>query len=156
MQWRIPAALPVLKLVGAVGLLALGFLLAEGDPLRPVAGALGAALLAGWGVRDVIAPVRLAVDPSGITVPKGWTGRQHLPWSAVESIRVQRRPGRGFAGPALEIDTSETLHLFSRLDLGTDPEEVADALAAVRPEPARPSRPPSGEQSNGTDQSRAE
>ena len=139
-QWRTPPALPGLKLAGAAGVLALGILLADGDLLRPVAGALGAALLAGWGIRDVIAPVRLAVDPSGITVPKGWTGRRHLPWSAVESIRVQRRPGRGFAGPALEIDTTETPHLFSRLDLGADPEDVAEALAAARPTPTDPDR----------------
>ncbi|MEV6691420.1 PH domain-containing protein [Micromonospora sp. NPDC051196] len=139
-QWRTPPALPVLKLVAAAGVLALGILLAEGDLLRPVLGALGAALLAGWGIRDVIAPVRLAVDPNGITVPAGWTGRRHLPWSAVETIRVQRRPGRGFAGPALEIDTSDSLHLFSRLDLGADPEDVADALAAARPEPTDPDR----------------
>ncbi|MGC5032448.1 PH domain-containing protein [Micromonospora sp. DT229] len=140
-QWRILPALPVLKLLGAAGLFALGILLAEGDLLRPVFGTLGAALLAGWGIRDLMAPVRLAVDPEGITVPTGWSGRRHLPWSAVENIRVLHRPGRGFGGPALEIDTSDSLHLFSRMDLGVDPEEVAEALAAARPEPPDPDQP---------------
>ncbi|WP_233559103.1 PH domain-containing protein [Micromonospora radicis] len=132
-QWRVPPALPVLKLVAAATVLALGILLASGDLLRPVLGALGAATLAGWAVRDLIAPVRLAVDPDGITVPAGWTGRRHLPWPAVEGIRVGRRSGRGFAGPALEIDSGESLHLFSRLDLGADPHDVAADLAAARP-----------------------
>ncbi|GGM29556.1 hypothetical protein GCM10011608_12810 [Micromonospora sonchi] len=138
-QWRVPPALPVVKLVGAAGVLALGILLAEGDLLRPVLGGLTAALLAGWGVRDVIAPVRLAVDPDGITVPAGWLGRRHLPWATVETIRVNHRPGRGLAGPALEIDACDSLHLLSRLDLNAEPAEVADALLAAQPpETAQP------------------
>lgn len=132
-QWRVPPALPAVKLVGAAGVLALGFLLAEGDLLRPVLGVLAAALLAGWAARDLIAPVRLAVDVDGITVSTGWRGRRHLPWSAVKTIRADRRTGRGLTGPALEIDAGESLHLFSRLDLGADPAEVADALLTARP-----------------------
>ncbi|MDG4794613.1 PH domain-containing protein [Micromonospora sp. WMMD1082] len=130
-QWRVPPALPVVKLASAAALLALGLLLADGDLLRPVLGGLGAAALVAWGVRDLVAPVRLAVDVAGITVSAGWARRQHLPWSAVQTIRVQR--GRGFAGPALEIDTGDSLHQFGRLDLGADPAEVADALHAARP-----------------------
>ncbi|WP_433530490.1 PH domain-containing protein [Micromonospora sp. CA-263727] len=132
-QWRVSPALPVLKLVAAAVLLALGLLLAEGDLLRPVLGVVAATGLVGWGMRDLVAPVRLAVDAGGITVPQGWTGRRHLPWSAVETVRVERRSGRGLAGPALEIDAGDSLHLFSQLDLGTDPADVADALHAARP-----------------------
>ncbi|GIJ42083.1 PH domain-containing protein [Micromonospora andamanensis] len=131
-QWRVPPALPVLKLAAAAALLALGVLLAEGDPLRPVLGGLAAAILTGWGLRDLVAPVRLAVDATGITVPAGLLSRRHLPWPAVQTIEVQRRSGRGLAGPTLEIDAGESLHLFSRLDLGADPAEVADALYAAR------------------------
>ncbi|MBX7269654.1 PH domain-containing protein [Micromonospora sp. Llam7] len=127
-----PRTVPALKLATAAPLLALGLLLAQGDLLRPVLGGLAAAVLVGWGVRDLVAPVRLAVGPDGLSVPAGWTGRQHLPWSAVETIRVERRSGRALAGPALEIDTGDSLHLFSRLDLGADPAEVADALHAAR------------------------
>ncbi|PZG23195.1 hypothetical protein C1I95_03800 [Micromonospora craterilacus] len=132
-QWRVSPTLPVLKLVAAAVLLALGLLLADGDLLRPVLGGLAAAALVTWGVRDLVAPVRLAMDADGITVPKGWTGRRHLPWSVVETIRVDRRSGRGFGGPALEIDAGASLHLFSQLDLGADPTEVAEALLAARP-----------------------
>ncbi|BCJ59553.1 hypothetical protein C1I93_28470 [Micromonospora endophytica] len=132
-QWRVSPALPVVKLIGAAAVLALGILLAGNDLLRPVLGGLAAAILAGWGARDLLAPVRLAIDADGVTVPAGWRGRRHLPWPAVETIRVDRRSGRGFAGPALEIDAGESLHLLSRLDLGADPAEVADALLAARP-----------------------
>ncbi|GIJ10625.1 PH domain-containing protein [Micromonospora andamanensis] len=130
-QWRVPPALPVLKLAAAAALLTLGVLLAEGDPLRPVLGGLAAAILTGWGLRDLVAPVRLAVDATGITVPAGLLNRRHLPWPAVQTIEVQRS-GRALAGPTLEIDAGESLHLFSRLDLGADPAEVADALYAAR------------------------
>ncbi|MGC5053907.1 PH domain-containing protein [Micromonospora sp. DT48] len=130
-QWRVPLALPILKLVTAIAVLALGVLFAEGDPLRPVLGGLAAAVLTGWGLRDLVTPVRLAVDATGITVPAGLLSRRHLPWPTVETIQVQRS-GRAFAGPTLEIDAGDSLHLFSRLDLGTDPAEVAEALHAVR------------------------
>ncbi|GIJ35160.1 PH domain-containing protein [Verrucosispora sp. WMMD703] len=131
-QWRVPLGLPFLKLAAAASVLALGILLAAGDPLRPVLGGLAAAVLTGWGLRDLVAPVRLAVDPTGITVPAGLLSRRHLAWSMVETIQVHRRSGRGLAGPTLEIDTGDSLHLFSRLDLGADPAEVADALRTAR------------------------
>ncbi|MEV4714638.1 PH domain-containing protein [Micromonospora sp. NPDC049374] len=127
-----PLALPVLKLAAAASLLALGILLAEGDPLRPVLGGLAAAVLTGWGLRDLVAPVRLAVDATGITVPAGLLSRRHLPWPMVETVQVHRRSGRGLAGPTLEIDAGDSLHLFSRLDLNADPAEVADALRTAR------------------------
>ncbi|MEV6811173.1 PH domain-containing protein [Micromonospora sp. NPDC051296] len=132
-EWRVSPTLPVLKLVAAVVLLALGLLLADGDLLRPVLGGLAAAALVAWGVRDLVAPVRLAMDADGISVPQGWTGHRRLPWSVIEAIRVDRRSGRGFGGAALEIDAGDSLHLFSQLDLGIDPAEVADALLAARP-----------------------
>ncbi|MFV2102295.1 PH domain-containing protein [Micromonospora sp. LOL_024] len=133
-QWRVHPSLPILKLVGGAGVLALGLLLADGDVLRPVLGGLTAATLAAWAARDLLTPVRLEVDADGITVPSGWTGRRQLPWSAIETIRVDRPGGRRLGGPVLEIDAGESLHLFSRQDLGADPGEVADALAAARPD----------------------
>jgi hypothetical protein len=136
-QWRVRPALPILKLAGAVGVLVLGLLLADGDLLRPALGVLAGAALAAWGVRDLVAPVRLAVAPEGVTVPTGWwTARRHLPWSTIEAIEVNRRAGRGGSGPVLEIDAGESLHLFTRQDLDADPDEVADAIRAARPTPA--------------------
>ncbi|WP_433388720.1 PH domain-containing protein [Micromonospora sp. KLBMP9576] len=83
-QWRVPPALPALKLAGALALPALALLLDEGDPVRVALAVLAAAALAGWAARDLVAPVRLAVDPEGITVIRGFAGRRRLPWSAIE------------------------------------------------------------------------
>ncbi|MFY1618382.1 PH domain-containing protein [Micromonospora sp. WMMD736] len=132
-QWRVPSTLPVAKLAGAVLLIALGLLFADGDPVRLVVAAVAAVALAVWAVRDLVAPVRLAVDPAGLTVIRGFAGRRLLPWSTVEAIRVDRRQRLGLTGEILEIDAGESLHLFGRYDLGATPEEVAGALRAARP-----------------------
>ncbi|WP_435206799.1 PH domain-containing protein [Micromonospora sp. bgisy143] len=132
-QWRVPSSLPAAKLAGAVLLIALGLLFADGDPVRLVVAAVAAVALAVWALRDLVAPVRLAVDPAGLTVIRGFAGRQLLPWSTVEAIRVDRRQRWGLSGEILEIDAGESLHLFGRYDLGATPEEVAGALRAARP-----------------------
>ncbi|CCH21803.1 PH domain-containing protein [Micromonospora lupini] len=131
-QWRVPTNLPVTKLAGAVLLVALGLLFADGDPVRLVVAGLAAATLAGWAVRDLVAPVRLAVDPAGLTVIHGFAGRRLLPWPTVEAINVDRRQRLGVTGEVLEIDAGESLHLFGRYDLGATPEEVAAELRAAR------------------------
>lgn len=92
-----------------------------------------AAALAGWATRDLVAPVRMAVDPDGITVIQGFAGHRRLPWSAVEKVTVDRHTRRGLTGEMLEIDAGESLHLFGRHDLGADPAEVAEALHEARP-----------------------
>ncbi|WFE51131.1 PH domain-containing protein [Micromonospora sp. WMMD1155] len=134
-QWRVPSSLPAAKLAGAVLLIALGLLFADGDAVRLVLSILTAAVLAGWAVRDLIAPVRLAVDPTGLSVIHGFAGHRLLPWTAVEAITVDRRPRFGLTSEVLEIDTGDSLHLFGRFDLGTTPEDVAAELRAVRPKP---------------------
>lgn len=135
-QWRVPASLPAVKLVGAALLVALGLLFADGDPVRLALAVLAAALLAVWAVRDLVVPVRLAVDPMGLTVVHGFASRRLLPWSAVEAIAVDRRPRLGLSSETLEIDAGSSLHLFGRYDLGATPEEVAAELRAVRPDTA--------------------
>ncbi|MEU5910692.1 PH domain-containing protein [Micromonospora sp. NPDC047527] len=132
-QWRVPAKLPAAKIAGAVALVVLGLLFADGDPVRLVLACLAAAGVAGWAARDLIAPVRLAVDPAGLTVIHGFAGRRLLPWSAIEAITVDRRPRLGLTTEILEIDAGSSLHLFGRYDLDTTPEEVADVLRAARP-----------------------
>lgn len=124
---------PAVKLAGAVGLVALGLLLADGDPVRLTLAVAAAAGLATWAVRDLLAPVRLAVDAVGITVVRGYAGRRHLPWEAVEAVTVDRRTRFGLTGETLEIDAGETLHLLGRSDLGAPPAEVAEAVRAARP-----------------------
>jgi hypothetical protein len=129
----VPASLPALKLAGAVALLALALLLDEGDPVQLGLAVVAAAALAGWAARDLVAPVRLAVDPEGVTVVRGFAGHHRLPWSAVERVTVDRRARLGLTSEVLEIDAGESLHLFGRLDLGADPADVAEALHEARP-----------------------
>ncbi|MEU8314204.1 MULTISPECIES: PH domain-containing protein [unclassified Micromonospora] len=132
-QWRVPREVPVLKALGALGLVALGLVFAGGDPVRPGLAGLAAAGLLGWALRDVVAPVRLAVDPDGLTVLRGFAGRRRLPWDAVETIRLDRRSRRGITAETLEIDAGESLHLFGRRDLDAPLDEVAAALTEARP-----------------------
>ncbi|MGC4865977.1 PH domain-containing protein [Micromonospora sp. DT53] len=132
-QWRVPASLPAAKLAGAVLLIALGLLFADGDAVRLALALLAAAVVAGSAVRDLIAPVRLAVDPTGLTVVHGFAGHRLLPWTTIEAITVDRRPRLGLTSEVLEIDAGESLHLFGRFELGTTPEEVAAELRAARP-----------------------
>ncbi|MEU7771795.1 PH domain-containing protein [Micromonospora taraxaci] len=134
-QWRVPSTLPAAKLAGAVLLIALGLLFADGDAVRLVLAILTAAVLVVWAVRDLIAPVRLAVDPTGLTVIHGFAGHRLLPWPTIEAITVDRRPRLGLTSEVLEIDAGESLHLFGRFDLGATPDEVVVELHAARPHP---------------------
>lgn len=131
-QWRVPVRLPVVKLVGAGALVALGLLLADGDPVRLVLAVLGAFGLTLWAVRDLLVPVRLAVDPDGLTVVTWFATRRRLDWSAVESLGVDNVSRFGLRSRFLEIDTGESIHLLSQHDLGADPAQVAALLAAHR------------------------
>ncbi|MFI0792177.1 PH domain-containing protein [Micromonospora rubida] len=133
-QWRVPALVPVVKLIGAAALVGLGLLFAEADRMRLVLATAGAVGLAGWAVRDLLVPVRLAVDPAGITVVRGLAGRRRLPWDAVEAITVDRRSRTGLSAEILAIDAGDSLHLLGRYDLGAPPDEVAEALRAAHRE----------------------
>src|SRR6185312_9365987 len=83
MQWRVRPVLPVTKLIGAVTIVVLAIVFAEHDPIRWAIALVVAVGLAVWGLRDLLAPVRLAADASGVTVIAGFARRRHLPWSAV-------------------------------------------------------------------------
>jgi hypothetical protein len=131
LQWRVDRRLTILKAAGAAVFVVAAVLLAR-DAAGLALGLLAAAVLGGFALRDVLAPVRLAADPNGVTVVTGFNGRRHIPWAEVERVRVdsQRRLGRRLE--FLEIDTGETLHLFSSAELGADCDEVAAALATLR------------------------
>ncbi|GAA4678966.1 PH domain-containing protein [Phytohabitans rumicis] len=128
LRWRVPRKLPLVKLVGAGALLAVGLLFADGDVVRLGLAAVAAAALALWAARDLLAPVRLEADPSGVTVVAGFAGRRHLAWSQIEGVRVDTRPRMGMRTEMLEIDAGDSLHLFTVYDLGVPPGEVAQAL----------------------------
>lgn len=87
----------------------------------------------GWGVRDLLAPVRLIADPAGLTVTTGYAGHRRLSWADIERVRLDARPRYGARTQLLEIDAGEALYFFSRYDLGVEPADVLDTINEIRP-----------------------
>lgn len=130
--WRIRPVVPVVKLFGAVAIVALVLAFGRDDPVQWFLAAAVALGLAGWTLRDVIAPVRLAADPDGVTVIVGFAGRRRLAWSDIERVRIDRRDRLGLSKELLEVDAGDYLYLFGRYDLGAEPEEVLASLQELR------------------------
>ena len=124
--------LTVLKAAGAAVFLAAAVLFGGGDATRVVVAVLAALLLGVYALRDVMAPVRLAADPSGVTIVSGFATRRTLPWSTIERIRVDERRRLGTRSQLLEIDAGESLHLFSAYELNAPVQAVAETLESIR------------------------
>jgi len=131
-RWRVPPALPAVKLGGAAVLVLVALFVARHDRPGLTLAVAAALFLTVWGVRDLVAGVRLAADADGVTVVSGYAGRRRLPWAAIERIAVDTRTRRGLRSETLEVDTGEAIHLFSRWDLGAQPDEVAERLGEIR------------------------
>ncbi|GAB1688521.1 PH domain-containing protein [Krasilnikovia sp. M28-CT-15] len=131
-RWHVKPVLPVTKLLGAIAVCVLVLAFGRDDPVQWVLAGVTAAGLCGWALSDLIAPVRLAADPDGITVVTGFARRRRLEWAAIERVRVDRRQRLGLRSELLEVDAGEALYLFSEHQLGAPPDEVAQALAAWR------------------------
>ena len=132
MQWRIKPVLPVTKLMGAVAVIVLAAAFGGRDPIRWAIAVVAAVALGLWALRDLVAPVRLAADASGVTVVAGFARRRHLPWSAIERVRVDRRTHRGLRSETLELDAGDAIYLFSANDLGALPADVVASLSDLR------------------------
>jgi hypothetical protein len=132
MQWRIKPVLPVTKLMGAVAVVVLAAAFGGRDPIRWGIAVVAAVGLSLWALRDLIAPVRLTADATGVTVLAGFARRRHVPWPQIERVRVDRRAHRGLRSEFLELDTGDAIYLFSANDLGALPEDVAAELADLR------------------------
>ncbi|QUG99427.1 PH domain-containing protein [Saccharopolyspora erythraea] len=75
---------------------------------------------------------RLSAGAEGVAV-RGLHGRRAWPWPAV-TVRTERSSRLGRTVEVLAIDTADDeLVVLTRLDLGADPVEVAEALNAMRP-----------------------
>ncbi|MFG2072899.1 PH domain-containing protein [Nonomuraea maritima] len=128
-MWRVRRELAVFKILGALACAGLGIYWWFEDDLRGVILAVPATVLLGaMALRDVIVPVRLSADESGITVVHGFAGKRHVPWDAIWDIKVDVRRRWGLRSQMLEIDTGDHLHIFSAHELGASPTEVAAAL----------------------------
>jgi hypothetical protein len=79
-------------------------------------------------------------DPDGIGIG-GLRGITSFAWSQVRDVQVVHTHRFGREVATLEIETfgpgardvGERLHVFGRLELGTDPEEVGGVLLTLRP-----------------------
>ena len=67
---------------------------------------------------------RLRADAGGVEVVAGLAGRRRLAWSELERIRVDERTRLGVRSDLLELDAGEEIYLFSRYDLGADPQDA--------------------------------
>ena len=101
-----------------------------------VIGLIVAVGLAIYGLRDVLAPVRLAADADGVTVVNGFAGQRRLAWGDIDRVRLDERSRYGGRQALLEIDAGESLHFFSRYDLGMPPTEALDLVLEVRGAPS--------------------
>jgi hypothetical protein len=99
-----------------------------------IVGAIVGAGLVVYGARDVLAPVRLAADTDGVTVTAGFAGHRRLAWSEIDRVRLDERSRYGGRQALLEVDAGESLHFFSRYDLGMPPAEALELLREVRGE----------------------
>ncbi|MDR7279944.1 hypothetical protein J2S41_006722 [Catenuloplanes atrovinosus] len=127
-SWRVPRWLPVAKITGGLALLLLALALADGDRAQLGLGVAACAGLAVWAVRDLLAPVRLRADDTGLTVVTGFARRTLLPWDRIEAVRVDTRPRLGLRTETLEVDTGDSLHVLTKTDLGVAPEDVLPLL----------------------------
>jgi hypothetical protein len=130
--WRIKPVIPVTKLLGAVAVIVLAVAFGRRDPVQWFLAVAAAVGLAAWAARDLIAPVRLAADPEGVTVVVGFAGHRRLAWAQVERVRMDRRERLGLRSNLLELDADDNLYLFSVHDLGADPEDVLRSVLALR------------------------
>jgi hypothetical protein len=131
LRWRVSGGALRLKVVGALGFAVLT-VLGAGDPIRLAVAGLAAVVLASYAVRDLVAPVRLAADPDGVTVIAGFAGTRRLAWSQIERVRLDERRRLGLRSELVEIDAGDSLHLFGPYDLGAPCAEVVEALTRLR------------------------
>jgi Bacterial PH domain len=119
------------KFAGAV-LLALVAVSSGSERERLLLAGVGALALGVWALRDVLAPVRLSADADGVTVVTGFARRRRIPWYEVERVGLGEHRSLGLRSELLEVDAGESLHLFSRYDLGAPCDEVEAAIADLR------------------------
>jgi hypothetical protein len=106
-------------------------LAATADPAGRVLFGLAALGLLALTVVDLLLRPRLAADPDGLRV-RTLAVRRRMPWSALQRVDVDERSRYGLTARTLELDAGDTLVVLGRRALGTDPRDVADALARIR------------------------
>jgi hypothetical protein len=128
--WRVDRRLTGAKLVGAA-IFTLAAIVGYPDPGQVIIVGVAAALLAALAARDLIAPVRLAATPAGLTVTTGFAGHRELAWADITTIKVDARRGILLRSQVLELDAGDNLYFFSSNDLGASCDEVAERLRSL-------------------------
>jgi hypothetical protein len=153
--WAAPWPAVLLGAVATVGLAA--WALAAGDPPGRLLVGIAALVLAVATAIGAFARPRLRADDTGLVL-RGVTGTRRWSWERVDAVRVVRMRRLGVPAAYLEVeardDAGDTtdggrLLVMGRLELGTDPVEVADALQEHRARAGRAAR--SAAQREGAD-----
>lgn len=142
-DWSAPVGAVVLGAVAAVGLGA--WALVGADPAGSLLVGLAALVLAGGALVGALARPRLAARADGL-VHRTLRGPHTWPWARVDAVRVVRLRRLGMPGSYVEVDARdadgrERLLVMGRLELGTDPVDVAAALQHHRARAARAGGP---------------
>ena len=135
LRWSTPPAA-----VAALALAGIGLVVTAAVAVPDTAGRV----LVGFAASIVLVTVALAVrqrprlqvlpGETGIAAMR-LTGRREFPRTALQRVRIVEYPRFGRRVPMLEIDAidpadgTESLMIFGRWDLGTDPRNVHEALA---------------------------
>ncbi|PVZ10813.1 PH domain-containing protein [Actinomycetospora cinnamomea] len=133
--WAAPWPAVVAGLLAAVGSGAWA-VAADDPPGRLLTGVAAVALAVAAGIGALARP-RLGVDESGLVL-RGVTGTRRWPWERVDAVRTVRMRRMGLPASYVEIEARDDevpdgrLLVLGRLELGTDPVEVADALQRHR------------------------
>ena len=127
-QW---APRPVETATAAAGAVLAAALAVVADPAGRVLFAVAAVGLLALVAADLLVRPRLAADADGVQV-RTLAARRRLPWSALERVDVDERSRYGLTARTLELDAGGTLVVLGRRTLGSDPRDVADALARIR------------------------
>ncbi|ALG05541.1 PH domain-containing protein [Kibdelosporangium phytohabitans] len=126
--WSSPPVLVALGWVATVGG-AVWAVLSDDTAGRVLVGmaALVAALLA---LHGTVARPRLAADSNGLELRR-FAGKQQWTWAEV-NVRLVRTRRLGRQVSTLELDAEDDLVVLGWIDLGSPPEDVADALRELR------------------------
>jgi hypothetical protein len=128
LDWSTPPALVAIGWLATAGA-ALWAALSD-DPAGRVLVALAALVAGVLALYGTLARPRLAADSNGVTLRR-LTSRRQWTWAEV-NVRVVRTRRLGRQVSTLEFDAEDDLVVLGWLDLGTPPEDVAEALRDLR------------------------
>ena len=129
-RWGVPGVVPVVAGVLAVG--AVVWALTAGQPEDRIVAGAAAVLLFIVGLAAARFTERLRADERGLRI-RTLRGVRSYTWPELTDVRAtgRSRPGRRRGGASVDIDLADdTLMVFGRWELGSDPVEVTEALRA--------------------------